>query len=191
MSDFEFIFTLYSLLLGLSMAEILAGLGRAIERRIIIPNNAAERLRLGWLTPLLAIFVILDLLSFWSFAWFAREHFMVNRYTLLGVTAFACAYYVAARLVFPTEWAGVTNLDEHFFRVRRIVLGILLALVAVQWAFNLSVPDLWPMVTKPRSLIATAVLIILMVAAIMARSQKIAAILLVALVVRYVVLFIW
>lgn len=191
MSDFEFIFTLYSLLLGLSMAEILAGLGRAIERRAISPTDASRRLKLGWLTPLLATFVILDLLSFWSFAWFVREELAVNRYTLLGVTAFACAYYVAARLVFPGESNEPDDLDDHFFRVRRVVLGILLALVAVQWAYNLSIPDFLPRVLTARSLITTGVLVALMALAIAARSRKTLAIVMVALIVRYVVLFIW
>lgn len=191
MSDFEFIFTLYSLLLGLSMAEILAGLGRAIERRAISPTDASRRLKLGWLTPLLATFVILDLLSFWSFAWFVREELAVNRYTLLGVTAFACAYYVAARLVFPSESNEPDDLDDHFFRVRRVVLGILLALVAVQWAYNLSIPDFLPRVLTARSLITTGVLVALMALAIAARSRKTLAIVMVALIVRYVVLFIW
>ena len=191
MSDFEFIFTLYSLLLGLSMAEILAGLGRAIERRAISPTDASRRLKLGWLTPLLATFVILDLLSFWSFAWFVREELAVNRYTLLGVTAFACAYYVAARLVFPGESNEPDDLDDHFFRVRRVVLGILLARVAVQWAYNLSIPDFLPRVLTARSLITTGVLVALMALAIAARSRKTLAIVMVALIVRYVVLFIW
>ncbi len=42
MSDFEFVFALYSLLLGLSMVELLGGLGRALEARF-----AAEARRSG------------------------------------------------------------------------------------------------------------------------------------------------
>ena len=42
MSDFEFVFALYSLLLGLSMVELLVGLGRALEARF-----AAEARRSG------------------------------------------------------------------------------------------------------------------------------------------------
>jgi hypothetical protein len=34
MSDFEFIFSLFGLLLGLSLAEVLGGLARAIEARL-------------------------------------------------------------------------------------------------------------------------------------------------------------
>ena len=68
MSDFEFVFILYSLLLGLSMVELLGGLGRALEVRFAAQAER-EAFSIGWLTPLLAIFVMLDLLSFWSAAW--------------------------------------------------------------------------------------------------------------------------
>ena len=69
MSDFEFIFALFGLLLGLSLAEVLGGLARAIENRLR-PSSPA---RIGLLTPLLGAFVILDLLSFWQAAWVVRE----------------------------------------------------------------------------------------------------------------------
>ena len=52
MSDFEFLFALYGLMLGLSLAELLSGLARAIEERL----SPGATLRIGWLTPLLAIF---------------------------------------------------------------------------------------------------------------------------------------
>ena len=88
MSDFEFVFVLYSLLLGLSMVELLGGLGRALEARF-----AAEATRgtfaLGWLTPLLAIFVMLDLLSFWQAAWTVRGDIAVSGATLMAVALFA------------------------------------------------------------------------------------------------------
>ena len=88
MSDFEFVFALYSLLLGLSMVELLGGLGRAIEVRFAAEAAAdAEagkgKFAIGWLTPLLAVFVMLDLLSFWRAAWVAKE----RRGTRMGYRA--------------------------------------------------------------------------------------------------------
>ncbi len=122
MDDFEFVFALYSLLLGLSMVELLGGLGRAIEARFAAEAERAK-FAIGWLTSLLAIFVMLDLLSFWSAAWFARDDIAVSSTALLGVAAFASVYFLAARLVFPSHPEGFANLDVHYFRVRRIVLG--------------------------------------------------------------------
>src|SRR3990167_7393930 len=141
MDDFEFVFALYSLLLGLSMVELLGGLGRAIETRFAA-EESREAFAIGWLTPLLAIFVMLDLLSFWSAAWTARTSIMVSTTTLMAVAAFASVYFLAARLVFPSHPEGFANLDVHYFRVRRIVLGLLLVLLGAQLGFYVSQPEL-------------------------------------------------
>ena len=63
MTDFEFAFILYALLLGLSLIELLAGLGRALELKFA-SDAGGTNFTIGWLTPALAIFVMLDLLSF-------------------------------------------------------------------------------------------------------------------------------
>lgn len=61
MSNFDFVFTLFGLLLGLSLAEVLGGFGRALQKR--------RKVRIGWLTPLLGLVVLLDVSSFWLVAW--------------------------------------------------------------------------------------------------------------------------
>ena len=112
MTDYEFIFALYALLLGLSLVEILSGLGRTLELRFA-SDGGGERFSIGWLTPLLAGFVILDLLSFWMFSWTVRDVMAVNPATLLAVVGFASAYYLAARLVFPGDPERFRDLDTH------------------------------------------------------------------------------
>lgn len=62
--SFEFFFSFYGLLLGLSAAEVAKGLANAL--------GARERIRIGWLTPMLAGFLLLDIASFWLFAWGGR-----------------------------------------------------------------------------------------------------------------------
>ena len=69
MNDFEFIFVLYALLLGLSVVEVLGGLGRVLELKFATESSGnAERFRIGWLTPLMGVFVMVDLMSFWMFS---------------------------------------------------------------------------------------------------------------------------
>ncbi|NJC04471.1 hypothetical protein GGQ97_000264 [Sphingomonas kaistensis] len=182
MSDFEFLFALYGLMLGLSIAEVLSGLARSIEERL----QSRPTLRIGWLCPLLAVFVLLDLLSFWSAAWTVRPVVRVSGESLMLVTAFAGAYYLAARLVFPRDLSQLADLDEHFFRVRRIVVGILLALLVVQMTYYASVPAIRPRLVAPASLGMTLLLAALLVAAMIVRSRRWATIVLAALVLRYV-----
>ncbi len=188
MTDFEFVFVLYSLLLGLSMVELLGGLGRALEARFAAEASRGQ-FALGWLTPLLAIFVMLDLLSFWQAAWAVRAHVAVSGTTLMAVAAFASLYYLAARLVFPSRPEGFANLDTHYFRVRRIVLGLLLVLLAAQFAFYLTQPAMAAVVARPLVWGLTLVLTALMLAAMWVRGVRASVAVLALLIARYVAVY--
>jgi len=185
MSQFEFIFTLFGLLLGLSIVEVLGGLARAIEARL----RPGATLRIGWLTPLLGVFVLLDLLSFWQAAWTTRDIIAVSGDSLMAVTVFASAYYLAAHLVFPREPADHAELDSHYFRVRRIVLGAMLALLACQIAYYASVPQLAVALKSPLSIGLTIVLAALMIAAMLVRGRRASGIVMGALVARYLIVY--
>lgn len=183
MSDFEFIFALFGLLLGLSLTEVLAGLSRAIDVRL----RPGSKARIGWLTPMLGMFVILDLLSFWQAAWVARDVVAVSGEALLAVTAFACAYYLAASLVFPREIDSNTDFDAHFFRVRRIIIGVMLVLLICQLGWYWSVPSLAVRLANPLALGLTVILAILMLAAMFTRGEWWTRLAMAALIARYVV----
>jgi hypothetical protein len=184
-SEFEFIFALFGLLLGLSIAEVLGGLARAIEARLR-PNSTV---RFGVLTPLLGAFVMLDLLSFWLAAWATRETVTMSAVGLLAITIFASAYYVAAHLVFPRDVETQPHFDTHFFRVRRVVVGIMLALLVMQMAWYASVPTIAAWLFQPFSAGMTLVLAALMIAAIGVRDQRWCRWIMAALVARYLVLY--
>ena len=182
MSDFEFLFALYGLMLGLSIAEVLSGVARALEERL----QSRPTLRIGWLCPLLAAFVLLDLLSFWGAAWTVRPLMRVSGESLMLVTAFAGAYYLAARLVFPRDVQQIDDLDDHFFRIRRVVLGILLALLAVQMGYYASIPAIQPLLLRPLSLGLTLLLVVLLLLAMTVRNRRAARAVMALLVLRYV-----
>ncbi len=119
MSAFEFFFSFYGLLLGLSVVELIAGLARTL--------HDDRRPRLGWLTPLLAAFVLGDITSFWAFAWVDLRDVQVSYASLIGALVVAGLYYIAASLVFPREPAAWSRLDDHFWRHRRTVLIAVMA----------------------------------------------------------------
>lgn len=120
MSEFEFVFSLFGLLLGLSLAEVLNGFGKAVKAR--------ARLRIGWLTPLLGVLVMLDLISFWTTAWSMREVLAVNYFNLMIMLVFTGAYYVAANLVFPEEPDRCPDFDVHYWANKKLVLGAMFTL---------------------------------------------------------------
>lgn len=117
MSDFEFFFTLFGLVLGLSVAEVIGGVARVVEAR--------RAVRVGVLTPLLAAFVLLDLTAFWLYAWQEYREAPVTYVALLVGLAISGAYYVAARVVFPKSPDDWADLDQHYLKRRRFVLGVL------------------------------------------------------------------
>ena len=152
-------------------------------------DASGTRFSIGWLTPLLAVFVILDLLSFWMFAWSMQGLVSVNPATLLGVVGFASAYDLAARLVFPSDPERFRDLDTHYFRVCRTVMAMLIALVAVQWAYLLSLPQVRDALLTPLSVGLTILFVAMMGVLLVVRSERIHAVLLVALSVRYLALY--
>lgn len=115
MNAFEFVFTLFGLMLGFSLAEVLGGLVRTLKARAAV--------RIGWLTPLLAVFVMLDLTSFWANAWAMRESIPANYGTLVLGLVPTSIYFVAASLVFPERPESCDGLDAHYFLRRRPVLA--------------------------------------------------------------------
>lgn len=134
MSPFEFFFSFYGLLLGLSVAVLATGAARAFKHR--------KTRRVGWLTPLLALFVFLDIATFWEAAWINYRELPVSYGLLVGGLVVAVVYYIAAALVFPDDSDTPGPLDDHFWANRRATLCLLILAnllgVAGQMAVNLT-----------------------------------------------------
>ena len=118
MGAFEFFFSFYGLLLGLSVAAIATGAATAVQKR--------KQIRIGWLTPLLALFVALDIASFWDAAWTNFRHLPFSYGLLVAGLAIALVYFIAASLVFPNEIEEGQSLDDHFWSNKTIVLALLI-----------------------------------------------------------------
>ncbi len=179
MTVFEFSFSLFSLLLGLSLAEIFGGLARAIE--------SWRRAPVGWLTPLLATLMIFDVVSFWGTAWFMREAVSYSMRFMLAATTFAGAYYVAAYLVFPRELATGTDLDEHYFSVRRPILAIMFVANVVQVAVFASFLGFAFFARFPVTTLLTGCVWALLIANMFGRKKRAATVLLLVTVAVYLV----
>lgn len=122
MSAFEFFFSFYGLLLGLSVAELVGGFARVLHER--------ERIRFGWLTPALALFVAIDIVTFWNQAWVIFRGAPFNTFLLLVSLSIAATFYVAASVTFPRVSAEGAHeridLDAHFWAHRKLVFGCIL-----------------------------------------------------------------
>ena len=114
MAAFEFFFSFYGLLLGLSVAVIATGMATAIQHR--------RKIRIGWLTPLLALFVGMDIASFWDSAWVNFRDLPFSYGMLIIGLAITLVYFIAASLVFPHAIEDGASLDDHFWANKRVVL---------------------------------------------------------------------
>ncbi len=122
MDVFEFVFTFFGLVLGFAVAEILAGFSRALK---LVRSD--KPVRIGWLTPLLGVFLLLDLISFWLIAWDIRSLARVDYPTLLAMLLIVGTYYLAATLIFPDEPEEWPDYDRWYDRQNRLALGGMLA----------------------------------------------------------------
>lgn len=176
MSNFEFALSLFGLVFGLSIVEVMAGFGRILRAR--------PRVRLGWPTPLLGILLIIDLVTFWANAWELRQVIPPSFWTLLAGTAIAAIYYLAASVLFPHDLDQWPDLDAYFVRHKaQVILGIIAANLlfgACASALTGSVPAGWVLA---KHLIFSA----LSVAVIFARRRWLETALLLALLVCYAI----
>jgi hypothetical protein len=128
MDRFEFFFTLSGLLLGFSLVEVIAGFGRAMELAVQPAKAvASSQIRIGWLSPLLGLFVAFNLVSFWTAAWSLRDAIPVHYLSLLLALTVTGGYYLAAMLVFPRSIEAGDHLDDHYFAVKRWVLAVIVS----------------------------------------------------------------
>lgn len=146
MSQFELLFGLYGLLLGLGVAELAGGFSRTYDRRTAEP--------IGWLAPGLAALLICDLFTFWLAAWRFRDWPM--EYPLaLGGGVIGLTYYFACTQVFPRE-GSIEPPEARAYAHRRTVMACLIAINIVVFV----VPSFFRMVDQ-----AFAATVVLSVAA--------------------------
>lgn len=138
MSDFEFAFSLFGLLLGFTLVEVLSGLARSAKLVRTQHRDETASVRLGWLTPVLALFVLLDISSYWQNVWSIREHVTVGLDFIFGGLVIAGTYYFAASMVFPDDVKDWPNLDDWFWSHRRQALVPLFVTNAFWMAYVVS-----------------------------------------------------
>ncbi|MES2290547.1 MAG: hypothetical protein V4530_12505 [Pseudomonadota bacterium] len=124
MDEFNYLFSLFSLLLGFSMAELVGGLGKAYR--------SSDMIRVGWLTPLLALGVAIDLASFWLTLWDLRLVIHPHMLAVLVGLAFCGGYYFISIQAIPDDHVRWPDFDAFYFaRKRRVLFGIILINLAI------------------------------------------------------------
>lgn len=136
MDPFEYLFTLIGLVLGLSLVEVLGGLAKTLKAR--------RAIKLGWLTPMLGIVMIMEVTSYWGVIWVIRD-ILPNAWwaTLGGGVLLTSLYYLAASLVFPDRPEEHPDLDEYYWQHKKQVLGIMLVCTLGLQGAGLALGRVW------------------------------------------------
>jgi hypothetical protein len=128
MTNFEFVFSLLVILLGLGLGQVLGGLASAVKRR--------PQLRIGWGTGLLAAWVTTETVIFWEIFWRIGGALPWVSPALFAGLAITAIYFFAASLVFPDDLARRKSLDDYFMAEKGRVIGAILVAIALAFAFR-------------------------------------------------------
>jgi hypothetical protein len=131
MTNFEFVFSLLVILLGLGLSQVLGGFASAVKRR--------PTLKIGWGTGLLAIWVTTETVIFWEVFWRMRDALPWVTPAIFAGLAITALYYFAASLVFPDDLDRRTSLDDYFMQEKGRVVGAILLAVLLSLAFRAAV----------------------------------------------------
>lgn len=127
MSGNDFLFSLFTLLLGFILVEVLSGLMRTLKARLPSGPGVRSDIHIGWLTPLLGTYTMLNVLLWWGTLWGMLGILPVG-YDTMTIGLFLCSlFYFAASMIFPDDARAWPDVDEWFWMHRRQVLGCILA----------------------------------------------------------------
>lgn len=115
MTSFDFFFSLFGLILGLAIAVLIGGLSDVLRER--------ERTPIGWLTPMLGLFLLLDLTTLWVNAWTGLRTIQVAYGPFMAAMVIAGVYFFAASMVFPKTAGDWPSLDDYYRKRYRFVIG--------------------------------------------------------------------
>ena len=123
MSEAELLFNLFSVLLGFVLVEVLSGLMRTLRARLPTAPGVEVDIQVGWLTPMLGAYAMLNVLMCWITVWVYLDRIPVGYDTLTLGLVLITFYYFAASMIYPDKPRDWPDVDTWFWLHRRQVLG--------------------------------------------------------------------
>lgn len=129
MNGFDFLFSLYSLLLGLAVAHVVTGFADSwIDR---------ARTVLGASTLLLALLILLRAAGQWTSFWASRDGLSMRPEFVLICLGMALPYIFIGRIAFPRAEYRYAHTDDYYLENRRALLGALSIPPCISFMSNL------------------------------------------------------
>ena len=128
MNGFEFLFSFYSLLLGLAVANVATGFAD-------IWRGRRETL-VGTHTVLLGLLILFSAAQQWMSFWGAREVLTMGPWQILVSIAVALPFVFISRGMLPREQDPWRSLDDYYMAHRRVLLAVLLIPPVASISYN-------------------------------------------------------
>jgi hypothetical protein len=128
MTPFQLYFSFFTLIIGLAVAAVARGFGTLWQSR--------RSTRVGYLTPLLAAFLLLDMSRFWLALWNRQEISSLGPTALASVLCVTLPYVFATTIMFPADPGEWESLDDYYLAHSRPIFLALLASKIAAYAFD-------------------------------------------------------
>ncbi|HEY6047842.1 MAG TPA: hypothetical protein VIV07_02225 [Sphingomicrobium sp.] len=119
MDRFAFFFAFYGLILGLAVAELLAGFAGMVRAHALKKLEAQ--------TGLIALLAFVLICATWIDAWNMLQGITLNLGDLWPPVLLATFYFLAAAVIFPRDPGQYSHLRAYFAARRTFVIGMLFA----------------------------------------------------------------
>jgi hypothetical protein len=125
MGVFEYLGVLLSVIMGLGVTHILAGLSKAIHHRKTFKHS--------WVHSMWALNILIYIISIWwgMFWWSTQLEWSFFEFLLLII--YTIVLFLAASLLFPWDLSEDFDFEAHFFDIRPWFFSIL----AIAWCLDI------------------------------------------------------
>ena len=138
MNGFEFLFSFYSLLLGLAVANVataFADIWRGRKETVV-----------GTATVLLGILILFSAAQQWMSFWRARDSLTIGPWQILVSMGVALPFVFISRAMLPRDQDAWQSLDDYYMAHSRVLLAVLLISPVASLSYNFAMgnfPNLW------------------------------------------------
>lgn len=115
MSPFDFLAIVIAIPMGLALVELAQGISTTLRRR--------HEIKVGLLTPMLSIYLLLIISNAWLSLWGAQDILTVERSILFFGLLLSVVFYIAASFAVPDAPTKASDLDDWFLANRKFSLG--------------------------------------------------------------------
>jgi hypothetical protein len=128
MTGFDFLFSFYSLLLGLAVARVATGFADMWRGR--------KHMAIGVSPILLGLFILFSAAQQWMSFWNARGVYTMGPWPILVSMGITLPYVFVSQAMLPREQDTWASLEDYYMAHNRVLIGTLLLAPVIALCYN-------------------------------------------------------